>query len=196
MFGRHGEAPVPIVAAKTPSHCFEAAIEAVRIALKYRTPVFLLSDGYLANGSEPWRLPDVESPAGHLGRVSPPSRTPPRPTARRRSGPMSATPRRWRGRGRFPGTPGLEHRIGGLEKDDGIGQRLLRARQPRGDGARPGGQDRRHRQGPDPGGGRRPDGRRQGPRPRLGLDLRRHHRRRETGAQGRAGPWPSSTSCT
>ena len=61
MFGRHGEAPVPIVAAKTPSHCFEAAIEAARIALKYRTPVYLLSDGYLANGSEPWRLPDVES---------------------------------------------------------------------------------------------------------------------------------------
>ena len=61
MFGRHGEAPVPIVAAKTPSHCFDAAIEAARIALKYRTPVFLLSDGYLANGSEPWRLPDVES---------------------------------------------------------------------------------------------------------------------------------------
>ena len=61
MFGRHGEAPVPIVAAMSPSHCFYAAIEAARIALKYRTPVFLLSDGYLANGSEPWRLPDVES---------------------------------------------------------------------------------------------------------------------------------------
>src|SRR5205823_10222542 len=61
MFGRHGEAPVPIVAAKSPGHCFDAALEAVRIALKYRTPVFLLSDGYLANGSEPWRLPDVES---------------------------------------------------------------------------------------------------------------------------------------
>ena len=59
MYGRHGEAPVPIVAAMTPSHCFEAAIEAVRIAVTYRTPVFLLSDGYLANGSEPWRLPDV-----------------------------------------------------------------------------------------------------------------------------------------
>ena len=69
MFGRHGEAPVPIVAAKTPSHCFEAAIEAARIALKYRTPVYLLSDGYLANGSEPWKLPDGRVAAGHLGRV-------------------------------------------------------------------------------------------------------------------------------
>ncbi|HWC39011.1 MAG TPA: 2-oxoacid:acceptor oxidoreductase family protein, partial [Acidimicrobiales bacterium] len=57
MYGRHGEAPVPVVAAKTPSHCFDAAIEAVRIAIKYRTPVFLLSDGYVANGSEPWLLP-------------------------------------------------------------------------------------------------------------------------------------------
>src|SRR5487761_1770426 len=61
MYGRHGESPVPIVAAKTPSHCFEAALEAVRIAVTYRTPVFLLSDGYLANGAEPWRLPDVEA---------------------------------------------------------------------------------------------------------------------------------------
>ena len=60
MYGRHGEAPMPIVAAKTPSHCFEATLEAVRIAVKYRTPVILLSDGYLANGTEPWRLPDLE----------------------------------------------------------------------------------------------------------------------------------------
>ena len=89
MFGRHGEAPVPIVAAKTPSHCFDAAIEAVRIALKYRTPVYLLSDGYLANGSEPWQLPDGRGPPGHLDRPSRPSRTPtgpatdePRPSGR------------------------------------------------------------------------------------------------------------------
>src|SRR5205085_3176337 len=61
MYGRHGESPLPIVAAKTPSHCFDAAIEAARIAVKYRTPVILLSDGFLANGTEPWRLPDVES---------------------------------------------------------------------------------------------------------------------------------------
>ena len=60
MYGRHGEAPLPIVAARTPSHCFEVAIEAVRLAVKYRTPVILLSDGYLANGAEPWRLPDLD----------------------------------------------------------------------------------------------------------------------------------------
>ena len=60
MYGRHGESPLPIVAAHSPAHCFDAAIEAARIALKYRTPVILLSDGYLANGSEPWRLPDVD----------------------------------------------------------------------------------------------------------------------------------------
>jgi len=61
MYGRHGESPLPIVAAKSPSHCFDAAFEAVRIALKYRTPVILLTDGYLANGAEPWLLPDVNA---------------------------------------------------------------------------------------------------------------------------------------
>ena len=61
MFGRNGEAPVPIVAPRSPADCFDAAIEAVRIATTYRTPVFLLSDGYLANGSEPWLIPDVET---------------------------------------------------------------------------------------------------------------------------------------
>jgi 2-oxoglutarate/2-oxoacid ferredoxin oxidoreductase subunit alpha len=60
MFGRNGEAPVPIVAPRTPADCFDAALEAARIALTYRTPVMLLSDGYLANGSEPWRIPDVD----------------------------------------------------------------------------------------------------------------------------------------
>ncbi len=61
MYGRHGEAPLPIVSASTPSDCFAAAIEAVRIAVKYRTPVILLSDGYLANGAEPWKLPDLDA---------------------------------------------------------------------------------------------------------------------------------------
>jgi 2-oxoglutarate ferredoxin oxidoreductase subunit alpha len=115
MFGRHGEAPVPIVAAMSPSHCFYAAIEAVRIALKYRTPVFLLSDGYLANGSEPWRLPDVESlpdisvpfatEANLDGEFMPYLRDP------------ETLARPWA----IPGTPGLEHRIGGLEKADVTG---------------------------------------------------------------------------
>jgi 2-oxoglutarate ferredoxin oxidoreductase subunit alpha len=120
MFGRHGEAPVPIVAAKTPSHCFDAAIEAARIALKYRTPVYLLSDGYLANGSEPWRLPDVES----LPDISVEFATEPNATGT--DGEPAFWPfirdpdtlaRPWA----IPGTPGLEHRIGGLEKQDGIG---------------------------------------------------------------------------
>ena len=120
MFGRHGEAPVPIVAAKTPSHCFEAAIEAARIALRYRTPVYLLSDGYLANGSEPWRLPDVES----LPDISVEFATETNATAA--DGEAAFWPylrdpatlaRPWA----VPGTPGLEHRIGGLEKRDGSG---------------------------------------------------------------------------
>jgi 2-oxoglutarate ferredoxin oxidoreductase subunit alpha len=115
MFGRHGEAPVPIVAASSPSHCFYAAIEAARIALKYRTPVFLLSDGYLANGSEPWRLPDVES----LPDISVPFAT----EANLDGEFMSylrdpdTLARPWA----IPGTPGLEHRIGGLEKADVTG---------------------------------------------------------------------------
>ena len=120
MYGRHGEAPLPIVAAKTPSHCFEAAIEAVRIAVKYRTPVILLSDGYLANGAEPWRLPDVDriepidpgfaAEANHVGDDGtaafwPYVRDP------------ETLARPWAP----PGIPGLEHRIGGLEKADGSG---------------------------------------------------------------------------
>jgi len=115
MFGRHGEAPVPIVAAMSPSHCFYAAIEAVRIALKYRTPVFLLSDGYLANGSEPWRLPDVES----LPDISVPFAT----EANLDGGfmPYLRDPETLARPWAIPGTPGLEHRIGGLEKADVTG---------------------------------------------------------------------------
>ena len=69
LFGRNSESPVPVLAASTPSHCFDVAIEAVRIALKYRTPVYLLSDAYLANGSEPWLIPDVDALPRHLDRV-------------------------------------------------------------------------------------------------------------------------------
>ena len=115
MYGRHGEAPIPIVAPRTPSHCFAMVIEAVRIALKYRTPVFLLSDGYLANGTEPWLLPDVgtlpdigvdfaEGP-NHGSEFWPYLRDP------------ETLARPWA----IPGTPGLEHRIGGIEKEDGTG---------------------------------------------------------------------------
>jgi 2-oxoglutarate ferredoxin oxidoreductase subunit alpha len=120
MFGRHGEAPVPIVAPSTPGDCFFAAIEAARIAIKYRTPVFLLSDGYLANGAEPWRIPDV---AG-LPDISVPFATEPNHTSADGSDEFwpylrdaSTLARPWA----IPGTPGLTHRIGGLEKADGSG---------------------------------------------------------------------------
>ena len=110
LFGRNGESPVPVVAASTPSQCFDAAIEAARIALKYRTPVYLLSDAYLANGSEPWLIPDVgglpdisTSFAEASGEAFEPYRRDPVTLARP-----------WA----IPGTAGLEHRIGGLEKAD------------------------------------------------------------------------------
>ncbi len=120
MYGRHGESPVPIVAAKTPSHCFEAALEAARIAITYRTPVFLLSDGYLANGSEPWRLPDVEA----LPEIDPAFATAPDGEPGDGTEPFQPYRRDQRTLARpwaRPGTPGLEHRIGGLEKADVTG---------------------------------------------------------------------------
>ncbi|MFJ6849293.1 2-oxoacid:acceptor oxidoreductase subunit alpha [Streptomyces sp. NPDC091271] len=120
MYGRNGEAPVPIVAPRTPADCFDAALDAARIALTYRTPVFLLSDGYLANGSEPWRIPEIDSlpdlrtqfatgPNHELAdgtEVFWPYKRDPETLAR----PWAV-----------PGTPGLEHRIGGIEKQDGTG---------------------------------------------------------------------------
>jgi 2-oxoglutarate ferredoxin oxidoreductase subunit alpha len=111
MFGRNSESPVPVLAASTPAQCFDAAIEAARIAVKYRTPVYLLSDAYLANGSEPWLLPDAdaippiepafttEAPAEGFQPYVRDDETLARPWA-------------------IPGTPGLEHRVGGLEKQD------------------------------------------------------------------------------
>ena len=115
MFGRNAESPVPVVAAATPGGCFEAAIEATRIALKYRTPVFLLSDAYLANGSEPWLLPDVDA----LPDISTEFAT--KPNQDGEFWPYirddTTLGRQWA----IPGTPGLEHRIGGLEKQEGTG---------------------------------------------------------------------------
>ncbi|RSM70355.1 2-oxoglutarate ferredoxin oxidoreductase subunit alpha [Actinoplanes sp. ATCC 53533] len=116
LYGRHGEAPLAVIAPRSPSDCFHAAIEAARIALKYRTPVILLSDNYVANGSEPWLLPDVNDlpdisveyttePNGEDGRFLPYLRDP------------ETMARPWA----IPGTPGLEHRIGGLEKADKTG---------------------------------------------------------------------------
>ena len=120
MYGRHGEAPLPIVAAFSPANCFDAAIEAVRIALKYRTPVILLSDGYLANGSEPWLLPDVDTlpdisvpfttEMNHVDAAGNPEFWP-----YLRDPDTLARP--WA----IPGTPGLMHRVGGIEKEDGTG---------------------------------------------------------------------------
>jgi 2-oxoglutarate ferredoxin oxidoreductase subunit alpha len=119
MFGRNGEAPVPIVAPRSPGDCFDAALEAARIAVTYRTPVMLLSDGYLANGSEPWRIPEVSD----LPVIDPAFATRPNhgdgddaefwPYERD----AETLARPWA----IPGTPGLEHRIGGLEKGDGHG---------------------------------------------------------------------------
>ncbi|MFF1792859.1 2-oxoacid:acceptor oxidoreductase subunit alpha [Kitasatospora sp. NPDC058263] len=116
MFGRNGEAPVPIVAPATPAECFDAALEAARIAVTYRTPVFLLSDGYLANGSEPWRIPEV----GELPEITPDFATGPN----REDGafwPYQRDPQTLARPWAVPGTPGLEHRIGGIEKQDGTG---------------------------------------------------------------------------
>ena len=116
MFGRNGEAPVPIVAPRSPADCFDGAIEACRIALKYRTPVFLLSDGYLANGSEPWRLPDVDTlPDLRVEQATGPNREDGTFWPYLRDPETLARP--WA----VPGTAGLQHRIGGLEKADGTG---------------------------------------------------------------------------
>jgi 2-oxoglutarate ferredoxin oxidoreductase subunit alpha len=114
MYGRHGESPLPVIAASTPGNCFDAALEAVRIAVKYRTPVILLSDTFLANSSEPWQLPEVSE----LPDIDPDFATEPN-----RDGAFwpylrdENLARPWP----IPGTPGLRHRIGGLEKEDGTG---------------------------------------------------------------------------
>jgi 2-oxoglutarate/2-oxoacid ferredoxin oxidoreductase subunit alpha len=142
MYGRNGEAPVPIVAPATPADCFDAALEAARIALAYRTPVFLLSDGYLANGSEPWRIPDV---AG-LPDLTPEFATEPNHTdedGRQVYWPYQRDPETLARPWALPGTPGLEHRIGGIEKQDGSGNisydpanhdHMVRTRQAKVDG--------------------------------------------------------------
>jgi 2-oxoglutarate ferredoxin oxidoreductase subunit alpha len=141
LYGRNGESPVAILAPSTPSDCFDTAIEAVRIAVKYRTPVIILSDGYLANGSEPWRIPDV----GGLPRLrdefsfaTPPSGAGPEDFLPFQRDPVTLA-RPWA----IPGTPGLEHRIGGIEKADVSGtisydpdnhDRMVRLRQAKIDG--------------------------------------------------------------
>jgi 2-oxoglutarate ferredoxin oxidoreductase subunit alpha len=114
LYGRNGECPIPVIAASSPADCFNAAVEAFAIATKYMTPVVVLSDGYIANGAEPWLIPDVSKlpkieikhptqPEGDAGFM---------PYMRDENG-----SRPWA----LPGTPGLEHRIGGLEKQDVTG---------------------------------------------------------------------------
>jgi 2-oxoglutarate ferredoxin oxidoreductase subunit alpha len=113
IHGRHGESPLPVVAASTPGQCFDAAYEAATIAVRYRTPVILLSDLFLANSSEPWRIPDAESlPVIDPAFAEPLHGEPFEPYARDDRG-----ARPWA----LPGTPGLTHRIGGLEKEDVTG---------------------------------------------------------------------------
>ena len=113
MYGRHGEAPVPVLAPATPGDCFFMVLEAFRIALKYMTPVIVLSDGGLANASEPWKIPEIDQ----LPDLTPSFHTDPEnfsPYHRN----QQTLARNWA----IPGTPGLEHRIGGLEKDSETGE--------------------------------------------------------------------------
>ncbi|MEU6419619.1 2-oxoacid:acceptor oxidoreductase subunit alpha [Streptomyces spiralis] len=118
MFGRNGEAPVPVIAPCSPADCFDAALDAARIALAYRTPVLLLSDGSLANGSEPWRIPDVaDLPDLRVDFATEPNA----PDGSGQFWPYLRDPQTLARPWAVPGTPGLEHRIGGLEKVDGMG---------------------------------------------------------------------------
>jgi 2-oxoglutarate ferredoxin oxidoreductase subunit alpha len=112
LFGRNSEAPIPVLATSTPGDCFWVAIEACRIALKYMVPVIILSDGYLANGAEPWLIPDESAIPPILNRLT---KDPEGFTPYKRDPETLARP--WA----IPGNAGLEHRIGGLEKQDGTG---------------------------------------------------------------------------
>ena len=181
FYGRHGEAPLPILAPRSPSHCFEVAIEAARIALTWRTPVILLSDGYLANGTEPWRLPDVDA----LPDLSVTFATEPNHTDGAGEPvfwPYQRDPETLARAWALPGTPGADAPHRRPREGGRVGQHQLRPRQPRAHGAaagREGGPGR----GLDPAGRgarrrrrRRPAGR------RVGVDVGRHRRR------GRPGP--------
>lgn len=140
MFGRNGESPVPIVSPRSPSDCFDAAMDAVRIALTYRTPVLLLSDGAIANGSEPWMIPDVEDlPDMKVEFATEPNAT----DGSGEFWPYVRDPETLARPWAIPGTPGLQHRIGGLEKAENTGNisyepenhdRMVRLRQAKIDG--------------------------------------------------------------
>jgi 2-oxoglutarate ferredoxin oxidoreductase subunit alpha len=115
LFGRNSEAPIPIIAAATPSDCFWAALEASRIAVKYMIPVIILSDGYLANGAEPWKIPNVDEIPEFPVKFATEANGPNGYLPYKRDPQTLARP--WA----VPGTPGLEHRVGGLEKQDVTG---------------------------------------------------------------------------
>ncbi|HEU5127000.1 MAG TPA: 2-oxoacid:acceptor oxidoreductase subunit alpha [Glycomyces sp.] len=120
MFGRHGEAPIAVLAPQSPSDCYDAMLEATRMALHYRTPVMLLSDGYIANGAEPWRLPDMAD----LPDLSVAFATEPNDVDAKGEPvflPFKRDPETLARPWAVPGTPGLQHRIGGIEKADGTG---------------------------------------------------------------------------
>jgi 2-oxoglutarate ferredoxin oxidoreductase subunit alpha len=118
MYGRNGESPVPVIAPQSPADCFDAALDAARIALTYRTPVLLLSDGSVANGSEPWLVPDVSTlPDLSVTFASEPNAT----DGSGEFWPYLRDPETLAREWAIPGTPGLQHRIGGLEKQDGKG---------------------------------------------------------------------------
>lgn len=115
MYGRNGESPLPIVAARSPGDCFRTAIEAWQVAVKYMTPVVILSDGYIANGAEPWRIPDI-SELPKIEVTHPVAANDDEPFMPYKRNEDLARP--WA----IPGTPGLMHRVGGLEKQDGTGE--------------------------------------------------------------------------
>ena len=145
LYGRNGESPLVVIAPATPGDCFTTALEATRIAVKYRTPVIILSDGYLANGSEPWRIPDLAELPDLRAEFSfaTSNQTPAAGAESEPFMPYRRDPRTLARPWAIPGTPGLEHRIGGIEKADGIGtisydpdnhDKMVRLRQAKIDG--------------------------------------------------------------
>ena len=190
VYGRNADAPLPVISARSPSDAFECAIEACRIATRYMTPVMLLTDGYIANAAEPWKVPDMADFAPFPVNSS---------TVRRAEGegrhalcPQRRLARPWI----KPGTPGLEHRIGGIEKAPGSGNidyspeaHAEMTRHPRHQG--------RQRRGLDPRPGDLPRrGRRGAGGGRLGLDLRPDPPGGAPHARPRASTSPTSTSAT
>ena len=186
MFGRNGESPVPVIAPQSPSDCFHAAMEAARIAVEYRTPVFLLSDGYLANGSEPWLVPDADTlPVIDPGFATGPNHE--KADGTEEFWPYLRDPETLARPWAIPGTKGLEHRIGGLEKADGSGGISYDPENHDTDGPAAPGQGRRDRQDDPRPRRRRPERRRPRARPRAGA--------RRTARSARPARSPAAPGC-